>query len=104
MTTWQEFLADTCPTDAASRLKLELKTLPTSTQAVFCFTPSTSRWYQLVWWTNLLEPPAVRDLGRPSTTNEILIETNVPPKWFGAIRALLDGAEEESGSAVEDGE
>ena len=90
MTTWQEFLADTCPTDASSRLKLELKFPPTSTQAVFRFTPSTSRWYQLVWWTNLLRAPSVLDLGRPATTNEILIETNLPPDWFGAIRSLLD--------------
>lgn len=90
MTTWQEFLADTCPTDASSRLKLELKALPSSTQAVFRFTPSTSRWYQLIWWTNLLKSPSVLNLGRPTTTNEILIETNLPPDWFGSIRSLLD--------------
>ena len=90
MTTWEEFLADTCPTDAASHLKLELKFPPTSTQTVFRFAPSTSRWYQLVWWTNLLESPSVRKLGRPATTNEILIETNLPPDWFGSIRSFLD--------------
>ena len=90
MSTWDEFLADTCPTDASSRLKLELKFPPTSTQAVFRFAPSTSRWYQLVWWTNLLESPSVRNLGRPATTNEILIETNLPPDWFGSIRSFLD--------------
>ena len=95
MTTWDEFLADTCPTDASSRLKLELKALPSSTQAVFRFTPSTSRWYQLVWWTNLLAAPSTNDLGRPTTTNEILIETNLPPEWFGSIRSLLDEPQNE---------
>lgn len=87
MTTWEEFLADTCPTDSASRLKLELKSPLTSTQAVFRFLPSTSRWYQLVYWTNLVASNTVLDLGRPSTTNEYLIETNLPPTWFGTIRA-----------------
>ena len=104
MTTWEEFLADTCPTDASSCLKLELKSLPTSAQAVFRFTPSTSRWYQLVWWTNLLSSNTVLNLGRPPSTNEILIETNMPPEWFGAIRALLDEPEGEGGAALEEGE
>ncbi len=95
MTTWDEFLADTCPTDATSRLKLELKSLPSSTQAVFHFTPSTSRWYQLVWWTNLLAAPSTNDLGRPDSTNEITIETDIPPEWFGSIRSLLDEPQRE---------
>ena len=89
MTTWEEFLADTCPTDSSSRLKLELKSPLTSTQAVFRFLPSTSRWYQLVWWTNLLSTNSVLNLGRPETTNEILIETNLPPTWFGSIQSFL---------------
>ena len=89
MTTWQEFLADTCPTDSSSRLKLELTSPPTATPAVFSFTPSTNRWYQLVWWTNLLSSNAVLNLGRPATTNAFRIETNLPPEWFGTIRSLL---------------
>jgi endonuclease/exonuclease/phosphatase family metal-dependent hydrolase len=86
MTTWDEYLADTCPTDAASVLKLELRQdLTTSTQAVFRFASRTGRWYRLLYRTNLLSAPLTNDLG-PGTGTDITLRTNLDATWFGTLR------------------
>jgi endonuclease/exonuclease/phosphatase family metal-dependent hydrolase len=92
MTTWQEFLADTCPTDAASRLKFELDAdLTTATQAVFRFASRTGRWYRLLYRTNLLDSLRTNNLGPGPAEGEITIRTNFDDTWFGTIRVLRDG-------------
>ena len=86
MTTWDEYLADTCPTDAASVLKLELRQdLTTATQAVFRFASRTGRWYRLLYRTNLLSAPLTNDLG-PGTGADITLRTNLDATWFGTLR------------------
>ncbi|MBR4188936.1 MAG: lamin tail domain-containing protein [Kiritimatiellae bacterium] len=90
MTTWDEYLADTCPTDAASVLKLELRQdLTTATQAVFRFASRTGRWYRLLYRTNLLSAPLTNDLG-PGTGADITLRTNLDATWFGTLRVSPD--------------
>ena len=89
MSTWQEFFADTCPTDKASQLRFELQSPASATQAVFRFDASTSRWYQLVYWTNLLEAPRTNDLGWGPASGTMEFGTNIDLNWFGRLRALL---------------
>ena len=91
MTTWQEYLADTCPTDSASRLKIEsLHVSPT--QLLLRFNSSTARFYRLLYWTNLSTPPATNDLGPGLPTGEVTLPLTSSNAWFGAIRALLPPA------------
>ena len=99
MTTWDEYLADTCPTDAASVLKLELRQdLTTATQAVFRFASRTGRWYRLLYRTNLLSAPLTNDLG-PGTGADITLRTNLDATWFGSIRAQPEEPGKQGGEA-----
>ena len=91
MTTWQEYLADTCPTDAASVLRIEHMSL-SPTQMLLRFNASTNRHYRLVYWTNLFADPSTNDLGPGLSTGEITLPITSSNAWFGAIRALLPPA------------
>lgn len=93
MTTWQEYIADTCPTDAASVLRIEHMSL-SPTQMLLRFNASTNRHYRLVYWTNLFTDPATNDLGTAPSTGEITLPVTSSNAWFGAIRALLPPASE----------
>ena len=88
MTTWQEYLADTCPTDAASVLRIEHISLSPS-QMLLRFNASTNRHYRLVYWTNLFADPATNDLGPGPSTGEITLPITSSNAWFGAIRGFL---------------
>ena len=79
MTTWEEYLADTDPSTNASVLALTgqyfIVSASNSTGKIrMSFPASTSRYYQLVYSTNLASP---------TLTN------NGAGTWYGRIRALL---------------
>ena len=93
MTTWEEYLADTDPNSANSVLALSgqyfiVSASNASGKIRMSFPASTSRYYQLVYSTNLTSPPLTNYLGQGVAGMAII--TNVPGTWYGTIRVLLD--------------
>ena len=92
MTTWQEYLADTDPNSADSVLALSgqyfiVSASNSAGKIRMSFPASTSRYYQLVYSTNLTSPPLTNYLGQGVA--DMAIITNVPGTWYGTIRVLL---------------
>ena len=92
MTTWDEYLADTDPATNASVLALTGQYFIVSASNAagkirMSFPASTSRYYQLVYSTNLSSPTIVSNLGQG--VSGMAITNNSSGTWYGAIRALL---------------
>ena len=92
MTTWEEYLADTDPNSAGSVLALSgqyfiVSGSNSAGKIRMSFPASTSRYYQLVYSTNLTSPPLTNYLGQGVAGMAII--TNVPGTWYGTIRVLL---------------
>ena len=92
-TTYEEYLADTDPTSASSVLGLTgtywyaAKITNVTGQMRFTFPASTSRYYQLVYSTNLVGPSNVVNLGWGQVGMTVTNES--AGTWFGSVRALL---------------
>ncbi|MGD9782789.1 MAG: MBG domain-containing protein, partial [Kiritimatiellia bacterium] len=86
-TTWEEYLADTDPTNSASVFAVEGRYDETDGSIHMLFPSSPDRYYQLVYATNLFSPPIVRDLGWGPAG---YFETNAPGCWFGTIRVRAE--------------
>ena len=92
MTTWEEYLADTDPSTNASVLALTgqyfIVSASNSTGKIrMSFPASTSRYYQLVYSTNLASPTLTNNLGWG--TSGMAVTNNGAGTWYGRIRALL---------------
>lgn len=57
MAAWEEFIADTSPTNAASVLRL-VENAAQSNGSIISWIPATQRWYSVYFATNLLDPEA----------------------------------------------
>ena len=82
MLTWQEYLADTDPTNAASCLRITaLSNL--SPRRVYFTGSSTGRYYTLRWTTNLAVDGWIRDPGQPAVVGDggvdFLTDSNALP-------------------------
>jgi hypothetical protein len=98
-TTWEEFLADTDPTDSDSALVLT-GTYFTADEAgdstgqiQFSFPASTGRYYQLEYRTDLTQPVAgiaFSGWGTPGPDGRMTITHNAAGTWYGVIRVLLN--------------
>ncbi len=88
MTNWQEFLADTDPTDPEDALVLEATEVETGVIR-FTFPASSNRFYQLVVSTNLLDERMETNLGRGEPPLMTYSNAN-PGFWYGSIRVLLE--------------
>lgn len=98
-TTWEEFLADTDPTDSDSALVLTgtyftAEQVGDSTgQIRFSFPASTGRYYQLEYRTDLTHPVSgigFSGWGTPGPDGRMTITHNAPGTWYGVIRVLLN--------------
>ena len=92
MTTWEEYLADTDPNSAGSVLALTgqyfIVSASNATGKIrMSFPASTSRYYELVYSTNLSSPPLTNYLGQG--VSGMAITNNSAGTWYGRIRALL---------------
>ncbi len=88
-TTWREFLADTDPTDPASRFDLALATPAlTPTTVVWTFPGSTARVYQLVTSTNLVDW-VTNALAPDPATGEVSFTNSLLETLFSRLRATL---------------
>lgn len=91
-TTYEEYLADTDPTSPGSVLALTGQYFIVSASNAagkirMSFPASTSRFYQLVYSTNLANPPLTTDLGWGAVG--MAITNNGAGTWYGRIRSLL---------------
>lgn len=91
---WQEWLADTCPTNASSSFRAQISSSNSITNFVaFSFTSSSNRLYTLVYqtnlaggiWTNDTDQTDIFGTGGPQS----LIITNSGAMGFYRIRARL---------------
>ncbi len=94
MSTWEEFLADTDPYDPDSVLALDGwyeigEPGVQASQMRLTFPASTSRFYQLIYSTNLSSPAIVTNLGR-GIAPEMTILRDAPGAWYGTIRVWLE--------------
>ncbi len=98
-TTWEEFMADTDPTDSDSALVLTgtyftAEQVGASTGEIrFSFPASTGRYYQLEYRTDLANPVAeigFSGWGAPGPDGRMTITHNAAGTWFGMIRVLLN--------------
>ena len=92
MTTWEEYLADTAPDNSNSLLALTgqyfIVSASNSTGKIrMSFPASTSRYYQLVYSTNLANPTLTNNLGWGVAG--MAVTNNGAGTWFGRLRALL---------------
>ena len=92
MTTYQEYLADTVPDNSNSVLALTgqyfIVSASNSTGKIrMSFPASTSRYYQLVYSTNLASPTLTNALGWG--VSGMAVTNNGAGTWYGRIRALL---------------
>ena len=92
MTTWEEYLADTDPSTNASVLALTgqyfIVSASNSTGKIrMTFPASTSRYYQLVYSTNLASSTLTNNLGWG--VSGMAVTNNGAGTWYGRIRALL---------------
>ena len=92
MNTWQEYLADTDPALSGSVLRLTGTYSISSASNVtglmrMAFPASTTRYYQLVYSTNLFSSTIVSNLGWGSPG--MVVSNNTSGTWYGMIRALL---------------
>ncbi len=83
---YDEYLADTDPSDPSAFFSIVAATMSNGTLALTPSPVSTARVYQVVWRTNLLAAPSTNDLGPGAAGLRVL--TNVPGTWFGTIRVL----------------
>jgi len=97
MTNWQEFLADTDPTDPDHVLVLEANYTSavvegTETGVIrYTFPASTGRFYRLVFSTNLMSPTLVYDIGwgTPDPDGFMTLTNQTPGMWAGTLRVIL---------------
>jgi endonuclease/exonuclease/phosphatase family metal-dependent hydrolase len=88
-TTWQEFLADTDPTNPASRFEIGFdSTSVASNLVVWTFPGSTSRVYQLVTTTNLVDW-VTNALTPDPATGEVSFTNSLLETLFSRLRATL---------------
>jgi hypothetical protein len=93
MTTWEEYLADTAPDDANSVLTLvgtyfnALQSGIGTGQMRISFPASTTRYYQLIYSTNLASPTLTNYLGQG--VSGMAVTNPASAVWYGTIRALL---------------
>ncbi len=98
MTTYEEFIADTDPTQSNSVLKLSsVYVNATGTgngtgEIRFSFPASTGRYYQLEYSTNLGLAPMVTNLGwgAPGPGGSMTFTNNALGIWYGVIRSMLE--------------
>ena len=87
MTTWNEFLADTDPAVSGSVLRLTGTYSQVDHQLRLAFPASTTRYYQLVYSTNLVLGATQSNLGWGIPG---MILTNAGQGvWFGGVRSML---------------
>jgi endonuclease/exonuclease/phosphatase family metal-dependent hydrolase len=98
MTTYEEYIADTDPTQSNSVLKLSGMYVNSSGtgngtgEIRFSFPASTGRYYQLEYSTNLRGALLVTNLGwgDPGAGGTMTITNNSLGVWFGGIRVWLE--------------
>lgn len=87
MTTWEEFLADTDPAWSGSVLRITGTYSSVGREVRLAFPASTSRYYQLVYATNLLHGSAQSNLGWG--TPGMVVTNSTSGSWYGGVRSLL---------------
>jgi 1,4-alpha-glucan branching enzyme len=94
---WQEYVADTDPTNSVSALRLsgayvrsggDLET----GEIRFSFPASTGRYYQLFFRTNILSPTQTNNLGWGVA--DMVVTNNTHGAWYGGILVRLGPPEE----------
>ncbi len=84
-TTWEEYLADTDPSN--SNATFEVTGSYSNGTLQMAFPASAQRYYQLEYVTNLLSGSTiVSNLGWGGAGT---FSTNIPPEWYGSIRVRL---------------
>ena len=91
MQNWEAYVADLNPSDSNAVLALDVvETAVASTDEVaLTFPASSSRYYQMVYKTNLLGASLTNNLGW-GTANMVVTNALPSGEWFGEIRVLLD--------------
>ena len=92
MNTWEEYLADTAPDNSNSVLALAgqyfiVSASNASGKIRMSFPASTSRYYQLIYSTNLASPTLTSNLGWGASG--MAVTNNGAGTWYGRIRSLL---------------
>jgi endonuclease/exonuclease/phosphatase family metal-dependent hydrolase len=89
MTTWQEYVADTDPTDSNSVLRLNWTDDPLLEGSIrFTFPASASRYYRLLYWTNWTDGGGTNSLGWGIPG--MVVTSPAADAWFGGIEVFLD--------------
>lgn len=87
MNTWEEYVADTDPASSGSVLVVTGSYMVANGEMRLAFPASTGRYYQLLYYTNCLDPFVASNIGWGSPG---MVITNASPgAWYGGIRARV---------------